>query len=659
MKPFLILAFLMLAVSGPATTAAHPDDIELHLKLANDSNSFHMGEPIEFELSYTSTSEQKYLISASSPMPDFGPVTVHISPDEGAFDPRSLRPCWGGIGGSRFGSTPQFLSSKPITEQSELTEWYRFQRPGHFSVSATSREVSRQRTVEEGGGYETPVLESNVVEFDILPSDPAWEADRMRIILLGTGIPENPINAALISNRLALLDTPDAARKLFELFQSSSESDKYSYASGLLQSTQVDVMIPLLEKALSDPEESPTSVPDLLAQLQVRKQFGALVSGSNDSAGQQKMQEQCQERHKLYDEGLQRANAELLTRVARGAGRGRSAALYEAWNQMENRSAATGEAPADLPKLRVAVLDVVSELTPDQQNQFLISEWKILPHEELRPLARNLGATHRLDAERLWCEDWPSECSAAILTDALQPGSQATAVDVLSMPEAEHPELDAALRKELAESAIARDSPASVRTGALVLRSGSRELLPSVDEALNLSASSHGDNCQVQAYLLGYLFRFAVEDAQQRFGELLSNERCGDQLFRILNRAQYSDAQIPVAIETLDSGNLRAASTAAIFLGEHGPPATEEVLWKRLNALWLTWHDRAAELAVTQGYLGRGPASQSARLEQSLASALSHAKNWKLTEPERSRLRDGCLSEQCRNVTDGKLSFGL
>lgn len=649
----------MLAASGPATRAASPDDIDLRLKLAGDSNSFHMGEPIEFELSYTSTSEQKYLISASTPLPDFGPVTLHLSPEQGAFDPRSLQPCWGGIAVSRGSGGPQFLSSKPITEQSELTEWYRFQRPGHYSVSATSHEVSRQKSVEEGGGSETPVVESNVVEFDILPSDPAWEADRMRDILPGTGSPENSFNAALISNRLALLDTPDAARKLFELFQSSSESEKYSYASGLLQSTQVDVMIPLLEKVLSDPEASPASVPDLLAQLQVRKQSGAFATQSNDSAGRQKMHEQCEERHKLYDEVLQRANAELLARIARGAGPRRSAALYEAWNQMENRGAATGEAPADLPRLRVAVLDVVNELTPDQQTQFLISEWRILPHEELRPLARILGAAHRFDAEQLWCEDWPAECSAAILADVLLPNTQTTSVEVLLMPEADHPELDAALRKELANPKIRRDSAASIRMAALVLRNGSRELLPDVDETLNLSASGQGHNCQVQAYLLGYLFRVAVEDAQRRFGELLSDETCGDQFFGILSAYHYSDAQIPVAVEALNSHNLSAASTAAIFLAEHGPVSVEEALWRRLNALWLTWHDRAGELTTVPSPFQRGTASQSSLLEQILVSALSHAANWTLTPREQDRLRDGCLTEQCREIADGKMRRGL
>jgi hypothetical protein len=47
------------------------------------------------------------------------------------------------------------------------------------------------------------------------------------------------------------------------------------------------------------------------------------------------------------------------------------------------------------------------------------------------------------------------------------------------------------------------------------------------------------------------------------------------------------------------------------------------------------------------------------RGELSLASALSHASNWKLTPSEHDHLRDGCLTEQCRAIADGKMWLGL
>src|SRR5579864_8322571 len=145
--------FLIFALGGLAR-AANGGDIDFHLTLTRDMRLYHQGEPIGFELSFTSENNQKYLISQSNPSPAFGPVTIHLSPLEGALDPRALRLCWGGIGGSHLSSGPQYLSSKPITEHGELTEWYRFQKPGHYTMSVTSRDVSRPRSRDDGGGVE-------------------------------------------------------------------------------------------------------------------------------------------------------------------------------------------------------------------------------------------------------------------------------------------------------------------------------------------------------------------------------------------------------------------------------------------------------------------------------------------------------------------------
>ena len=131
------------------------------------------------------------------------------------------------------------------------------------------------------------------------------------------------------------------------------------------------------------------------------------------------------------------------------------------------------------------------------------------------------------------------------------------------------------------------------------------------------------------------------------------------EFFHVLNTVRYSDSLIPVAAKSLDSSNLTVASQAAIFLGQHGSGAVQDTLWQRLNALWTLWHDHGVELRGPALPLDKSIQSQSAHLEQSLASALAHANNWKLTPAERDRLRDGCLTEQCQRIAEGKMSFGL
>jgi hypothetical protein len=53
------------------------------------------------------------------------------------------------------------------------------------------------------------------------------------------------------------------------------------------------------------------------------------------------------------------------------------------------------------------------------------------------------------------------------------------------------------------------------------------------------------------------------------------------------------------------------------------------------------------------------PAQQANQLEQALASALAHAKNWKLSPAEIDQLSSGCLTDACREVADGHRVLNL
>lgn len=121
-------------------------------------------------------------------------------------------------------------------------------------------------------------------------------------------------------------------------------------------------------------------------------------------------------------------------------------------------------------------------------------------------------------------------------------------------------------------------------------------------------------------------------------------------------------------MKALDAGDLGSAGMAANFLGFRGPATVEAVLWRRLETLREKWRERAAELREADtGILDGGTREQAAQLErartvqleQFLVSALVTGTNWKLTPGEQDRLREGCLTEKCRDIADGKMSFGF
>lgn len=660
MKHAFRLAIFLIAV-GYSATAAGQGDIDAHLSMTGDRNSFHVGESIGFDLSFTSEADNTYLISRGSLIRELGFITVHLSPQEGARDAQAFKPCWGGFGVSYAHGGPQYLSSKPIVEHGELTDWYRFERPGHYTLSVVTYQISRPKSVDEGGGEERVTLESNLAEFDILTPDPFWESDQLQAISRQLEGAQNPADRVQPAWKLALLDTPESAWKLVELYLAGSE-DRFSYTHWLAESSQLDVIVPLLEAALSHPDIDPSGLPALLAELQVRKQLGVLPAPSQDPSAQKEWQAECRNQRKLYDELLARNNSLLLSNISLRSGQQQRASLFEAWSNAENansQSELDPKAIENLAKLRAAVLNVAGDLGPSQRAQFLTSEWNILPHEELKPIILSLTSGQSLEAYRFWCEDWPDECSKAILSDALRPDTHLTPPIILQMPEANHPEIDSELRKELAGPDLLKSSVHDERIAALVLRAGTVQLLPAVEEAQSRLAAKRGYNCDAEAYLLGYLLRVAAGDGGRRFTEFLQDDQCGNQLFHVLNEARYSDALLPIAVRGLESPNLGADASAALFLAERGSAEEEDALWERLNAFWLAWSDHAGELQRHVSLVGHDPGQQAARLEQALASALAHAKNWKLTPAEQSRLRNGCITDQCRDIADGKTYLGF
>jgi hypothetical protein len=650
MRRLPILGFLISLTCAEGLLASNPNDVNFSLQLTRDTRLYHIGELIEFEISYTSESEQKYVVSAGQPSPELSSVTLRLSPSEGVLDLAVLRQC-AGFAGSHLSSGPQYLTSKPISEKADLQGWYRFQKPGHYSLTATSSEVWRAKSVDEGGGQEYLTLESNSVEFDVLPTDPSWEAEELGKILRVLEGANGSGERFGAQYRLSLLDTPDSVQKSTELFLFKAYPERYTYANALTSSSRIDLIIPVLEKALSDPDVSPLGVPELLADLQVRKQLGF----PQILQGNERARAQCEERSKLREEYLAKDNALLLARIGRASGPLQNESIYEVWRNAENAAANSGPVPQPLTQLRLAALNVAQNLHPDQQTQLLITLWKDLPHEQLLPLIHDLAPAGTIDAFRLWCEGWPAECSEVILSEALKPSTQISTPVVLLISEGEHKELDSVLNGALTNPAMLQDSLASVRTAAMVLRAGSRELLPAVDKVLTQSNTSQRFNCQVRGYFLGYLFRVAPEHAESRLGESLQDEKCGNQLFHILNTVRPSEGMLPVAVSALNSLDLAIAGQAALFLAEHGHGAAEDLLWRRLDALWNLWHDKTAELRANspQASVQR----QTALLEQSLASALSHATNWNLTSAERDRLRSGCLTEQCQRIAEGKMSL--
>src|SRR5580700_9651330 len=132
--PSLLLTLTLLGLSSvplKAQTAenssapiTNPTDIDFRARLVSDSHAYHMGEPIEIEISYSTSAEKKYQTSRTNPIPDWSGVTPHVSPSEGVIRITDLqRDLVAGFAGSFLSGGPEFLTAKPITEPLDLSLW--------------------------------------------------------------------------------------------------------------------------------------------------------------------------------------------------------------------------------------------------------------------------------------------------------------------------------------------------------------------------------------------------------------------------------------------------------------------------------------------------------------------------------------------------------
>jgi len=674
-------SFLLILVglcATPVFSGGNPDDIDFKIRFVEDKSFFHIGEPIEIEISYSTKIENKYLGSWTSPSPGLEGVAPTLTPTDGVLDLRAVRD-YMGLPGSILSSIG-FLGSQPVTQRLELADWYRFQKPGHYVVLVRSGEVSRAKRAGEGGGREHLSLESNPLEFDVVATDPAWSMSELAEIERILENKEDPERYRAL-HRLILLDTPPSIRKLVQLYLSKADVTHNSgdvVHRGLRESSQIEAIIPLLEAALSDPQVEPREgTTDLLAGLQVRKELGVMPPRPQDPVGQTEWKDRYDARTKVFQEYLAKANALVLESIERRSGPARAATIYQAWFTAERQNVSKPVEPEILSRLRSAVLSTALELGPGERVQILYSMWPRQSHGELRPIVVSLAESRRKEDSfyidegyKFWCEAWLQECSSAILSDAIHPGTPTSKNAVFLMAESEHPELDEILSARLNDPGMLQDSWESQRAAAIILRAGSRKLRPAVDEFLDKYVAQPRYGCEIEGYLIGYLFRTALADATKRFAEETGsgNHPCESQLLRTLDTVRYSDELIPLATKALDSGDLGPAAMAATFLGLRGAATVEPALWERLSALREKWRERAAELrGADTGILDGGVREQAAQLErartvqleQALVSALVRGANWKLTSGEQDRLREGCLTEKCRDIADGKMSFGF
>lgn len=235
-----------------ASTVYAGDASHVHatLRLSSGATQYRQGELIELLLQFTSDRPEQFTVSAQVQNRWVATDTdeFHVIPAKGAVDP--LEPWETPFLGNerRFSPMSAFRFSVPVnlpvTVNLPLTDWLRFDRPGHYKVSLRTLRVAGREATPDGARSTLP-LDTNEVEFDIIPADDSWQAQQLKEIESQT-----PINWP----RLRALGTAAAARLLARHYRGDIYPLDHELLLGLLASPNRQAGVEEMRRLLRDPD---------------------------------------------------------------------------------------------------------------------------------------------------------------------------------------------------------------------------------------------------------------------------------------------------------------------------------------------------------------------------------------------------------------------
>src|ERR687892_382724 len=171
-KSFALCLSLLFVTSASAQTSA-PPDVHVKLSLTATKSVYRMGEPIKLIMEFTADREgyvAEILPDHKEPAQD----TVAISPEFGVT--RWLDEMSGGVRHARCVISTQKLSNVPQRVEIILNDTLRFDTGGRYTVSVTTRRVTK----ESVPGSPPITLTTNPITFEVEPMSEADEAAEVK-----------------------------------------------------------------------------------------------------------------------------------------------------------------------------------------------------------------------------------------------------------------------------------------------------------------------------------------------------------------------------------------------------------------------------------------------------------------------------------------------
>jgi hypothetical protein len=412
------------------------------------------------------------------------------------------------------------------------------------------------------------------------------------------------------------LDTPASVREAARLLGALDEQTAQPLQLALQGSAHQDVAIAAMKQLLRSPDQPVTSqFLQTLASLEATQKV----------------------RHDAADPGapFQELRTELGSVVERKRGDARAISL---------KTLLDGARPeAVSANMRAEIAGLFSDLPFQQQKELLTSQWKRIAGPAMIPVLLRIyenapavpGLQQSLAPEavqRLYELD-PVRARTLIIDEMKLDQSRLRDEALAILPDATLPDLDPVLLDHLQRNG---------RSQQLIARYATVDILDGVKAwyAKQRQSSSPA----LIAYYLRVDPAWGERVLRQTLGE--RSNPYGPWLHVIGQTAEYyvSPEWEKVAIEALaDPASVEVKSDAVKALGDHGSAAAQQAVMEAFHAWHEWWKDRPAEMVSERPY------------EQRFLNATAHAKNWIANGETLEKIRDSCITSNCRSEADGYL----
>ena len=669
----MALALTLVATSGQGepdsledrherALAANPTDVSVELRVRGGRTRFFQGELIPLELSFSSSSPQRYRLDAAT-YDRSGRLSLerfHVDPAKGAVDP--LRDYFALSGMHTLGGirTMPLLDREPEVIELTLNEWLRFDRPGDYRLYVTSGRLE-DLSAEAGSEAATPTVATSAVELFILPAQPDWSARKLE-------------------QARADLDSKDLDRRR-------------RGCSALRHLGSAESIAELMRRSMKELEDLGDcrdeaalglfAHPDRAAVIEAMEAHFAAPDGVVDTAFIQRLarltwlteppppagEEERTKRHlTAVWRGIRDREAAYTTRLAGLLDEKRGPALASGLAALlESAQWLDDAAPAiDLDALRPQLARHFTELSAEKQSSLLAHSWQLLRDPSFRPVLLRLyeqppelpwygGEDLRDLAIRRLLELDPDAAHEIVLAEMARPEPRLDSEVFELLPGATlPPPVEAAVVRNLRRLKPSLDGLTELSS--ILARFGSPAVRGEVEAVYDSEDYSELQICWRSPFL-AYFLRLDPEAGAEKLRAALARPRrerdpeCAAKMLGEVAAYGMSPALEGVAIEALDAGDPKLERAAIEVLGAAGSAAAEAPLWQRFERWHQEWKNRPEDLRYDRA-AGRRPNQDAADLEWALVAALSKGAGWVAGRAAVERLGRLCLSDQTKREVE-------